>query len=109
MRKFYIVAMALFLSAAFMSTAHADKAVKAAEAKFRIARKAYIAASKELGDAKLDSLFTMGKEEKQKAVNRIRDSREETRATKKVYKKTLKALHNAEMARDAKIDRSPWK
>ena len=37
------------------------------------------------------------------------DARREVKKTKEAYKAALSVLRKAEMARDAKIDRSPWK
>ncbi len=83
--------------------------VKEAEARFEKAQDAYIAAKEEIRDAKLDSLLTFGKEEKKKAVDRIHQARRELKTTRKTYKDALKALRQAEMVRDAKRDRSPWR
>ena len=108
MKKLYIIFVAALLMVTFVSVSYADKAVEAAEAKFKEARKVYIAAQEELSDAQIDSLLTIGKPEKREAVERVKEAREEKKAAKKIYKETLHVLHEAEMARDAKIDRSPW-
>ena len=109
MRKFCIMLITLILVGAFISTGYTDEAVRAAEAEFRKARKAYIVAKSELSDAQIDALLTVGKAEKREAVKRVREARGELRAAKKVYKSTINKLRRAEMARDAKIDRSPWR
>ena len=109
MRRFFIISMALLLIVAFVSTAYADQAVKAAKTEFKEVRATYISAKKELGDAQLDALMTVGKAEKQEAVKKVWNARSALRKAKKAYKKALKVLHKAEIARDAKIDRSPWK
>ena len=109
MRRFFIISMALLLIVAFVSTAYADQAVKAAKTEFKEVRETYISAKKELSNAQLDALVTVGKAEKQEAVKRVWNARRTLKKTKTAYKKALKVLHKAEIARDAKIDRSPWK
>ncbi|MEA3305226.1 MAG: hypothetical protein U9R52_00255 [Candidatus Omnitrophota bacterium] len=109
MRKFCIMLTALVLVGAFISTGYADRAVQAAEATFKQVRKVYILAKKELGDAQIDALLTVGKAEKREAVKKVRKARKELRAAKKLYKSAISKLRKAEMARDAKIDRSPWR
>jgi len=108
-RKFFVIFIALLLTTVCISTAYADKAVEAAEAKFREARRAYIGAKEELSDAQIESLRTIGKTEKQEAKKNVWGAHRKVKRTKKAYKEALKVLHEAEMARDAKIDRSPWK
>lgn len=108
-RRFFIISMALLLIVAFVSTAYADRTVKAAKAGFKRVRETYISAKKELNDAQLDALMTVGKAEKQEAVKRVWNARRTLKKTKAAYKKALNVLHKAEIARDAKIDRSPWK
>ena len=109
MRRFCITLIALFLIATFISAVYADEAVKAAKASFKKVREAYILAKEELSDAQIGSLFTVGEAEKQEAKKRIWRAQKQLRAAKKAYVAALNELHEAETARDAKIDRSPWK
>ena len=109
MRKFCIMLIALVLVGAFISTGYADETVQAAKTRFKQVRKAYIVAKKELGDAQIDALLTIGKAKKQEAVKKVRKARKELRAAKKLYKSAINKLRKAEMARDAKRDRSPWR
>lgn len=109
MRRIFIILVALFLIVSFISTACAKEAVEAAKAKFKEVRETYIVAKEELSDAQIDALLTIGKVEKEKAVERVREARKVLKAAKKAYKDALSELHKAELARDAKIDRSPWR
>lgn len=109
MKKVCIFLMALFFTGALVSVSCGDEAVDAAKAKFDIVRKSYIDAKKKLSGAEIKSLTTIGRTEKDDAVKNIRDAREEIKSAKAAYKAALSELHNAEMARDAKIDRSPWR
>lgn len=109
MRKFWIVLIALFLIVTFIPTAYTDQAVETAKGKLKKVRRAYVLAKEELSEAQIDALFTIGKAEKQEAVKRVRDVRGEVGAAKKAYKNALNELHKAEITRDAKIDRSPWR
>ena len=108
MRKLVTALTVLFMLVVFTATACADRAVKAAEADFEKARKTYISAREGLVDAKMDSLLTFGKAEKRKATERVNKAKRELKSAKKAYKAALKKLHNAEISRDSKIDRSPW-
>ena len=112
MRKIFMISIVLLLSAAFVSTAcAADRDAKIrdkAETKFRKAKAVYIAAKDELVDAKIDSLPTIGKSEKQESLDRVRKARKELIAARKKYKKVLSELHKAEITIHAKRDRSPW-
>ena len=87
MRRLCIVLTVLFLMATFISTAYAQGAVEVANSNFKEVRKVYIRAKEELSDAQIDAIW----------------------AIEKAYKAALKELHKAELARDARIDRSPWK
>lgn len=109
MRKVCIALIALSLIVTFIPMAYADKAVKEAKANFKEVRKAYILAKEKLGDAQIEALFTVGKAEKQEAVNELKEAQRTLKAAKSAYKAALNKLHQAELARDAKIDRSPWK
>ncbi len=109
MRKFCTILITLILVATFVSIGYTEETVRAANDRFKEARKAYILAKREFGDAQIDALFTIGKAEKREAVERVRNARKELRAAKNVYKDTIHKLHQAEMARDAKRDRSPWR
>lgn len=92
-----------------MSVSYGDDAVNAAKAKFDTAKKAYIDAKENLSDAQIKSLMTVGRAEKDEAIKKVWDARKEVKSTKESYKAALSELHKAEMARDAKIDRSPWR
>jgi 3-dehydroquinate synthetase len=109
MKKFYIFLTMLLFTAMLISQAFGDEAVDAAKAKFNMARKAYIVAKEKLSDAQIKSLRTIGKAEKAEAVKNVLAAREEVKSTKLVYKAALSELRKAEIARDSKIDRSPWK
>lgn len=109
MKKLCILLMALFLIGAFISVSYGDEAVDAAKAKFDTAKKAYIAAKDKLSDAQIKSLRTIGRAEKDEAIKAVWDARKEVKSTKAVYKAALSELHKAEIARDSKIDRSPWR
>lgn len=112
MRKFLILSLALLLTLTFASNSYAFRRravdINTLEANFEKARETYIAAKQELSDAQINSLLTFGKEEKQEAVSQLKEARMEVKDAKKAYKQALNALHKAELARDAKIDRSPW-
>jgi len=109
MRRLCIIAIALFVMVIFVSTTYADEAVRAAKASFIEARKAYVLAKEKLSDSQIEALLTTGKAEKKTAGEKARQARMEVKAAKEAYKAALRRLHEAEMARDAKIDRSPWK
>ena len=109
MRKFCVVLITLVLVTTFISIGYTEETVRAATARFKEARKAYILAKKGLSDAQIDALLTVGKTEKAEAVKKVREARRELRAAKKVYKDAINKLRKAEMSRDAKIDRSPWR
>ncbi len=109
MKKVCIFLMALFFAGALISVGCGDEAVDAAKAKFDTAKKAYIDAKEKLSDVQIKSLMTVGRAEKDDAVKNVLDARKEVKSTKAVYKAALSELRNAEMARDGKIDRSPWK
>lgn len=109
MKKLCIFLMVLFLTGMLISVSYGDEAVDAAKAKFDIAKKAYIEAKNKLSDAQIKSLRTIGRAEKDDAVKNVWESRKEVKKTKVIYKAALSDLHQAEMARDAKIDRSPWR
>lgn len=109
MKKSCVILLALLLTFAFISNGYTGQTVKAAKAEFKEVREVYINAKKELSDAQIDALFTIGKTEKQEAVARVWNARRALKKAKKAYKEALNVLHEAELARDAKIDRSPWK
>ena len=102
------MSVALVIAAAFMPAGYAADDVTALEAKFKKARTAYVKAQEALSDAQIDSLLTTGKSEKDEARKKISTARQGVKKAKEDYKKALSALHDAETARDAKIDRSPW-
>ena len=109
MKKVGIFLIALFFASMLISVSYADEAVDAAKAKFDTVRSAYIAAKQKLSDAQIKSLKTIGRAEKDEVVKSVWGAREEVKKTKEVYKAALSELRKAEMARDAKIDRSPWR
>lgn len=114
MKKFGICLMALFFVCALITAGCAanddlNKAVDAAKAKFDQAKNAYIAAKKSLSGAQIESLMTIGKAEKQEAVRAVWDARKNVKKTKEVYKAALSELRQAEIAKDAARDRSPWR
>ncbi len=109
MKKLCVFLMALFFTGMLISVSRGDEAVDAAKAKFDTAKKAYIAAKNKLSDAEIKSLKTIGRAEKDDAVKSVWEARREVKNTKAVYKTMLSGLHQAEMARDAKISRSPWR
>jgi uncharacterized membrane protein len=116
MRKVCILLLVVFVVMSITPTAYCflkktkdiNQQIQEAKAEFKKVRKAYVLAKEELSDAQIESVFTLGKAEKQEAVERVQKAREEARAAKKAYKEALSKLHDAEVARDAKIDRSPW-
>lgn len=109
MRRFCTILIILSFIVSFIPMAYAEKAVETAKAKFKEVRKAYILAKEKLSDTQIEALLTTGKAEKQEAVEKVRQARGELKAAKKAYKDALNKLQQAEVARDAKIDRSPWR
>lgn len=109
MKKACIFLMALFFAGVLISVGYGDESVDASKAKFDTAKKAYIDAKEKLSDAQIKSLMTVGRSEKDDAIKKVWDARKEVKSTKAVYKAALSELRNAEMARDSKIDRSPWR
>ncbi|MDD5681691.1 MAG: hypothetical protein PHI59_10695 [Candidatus Omnitrophica bacterium] len=109
MKKLCIFLTALFFTSVLISASYGDEAVDAAKIKFDTAKKAYIEAKEKLSDAQIKSLRTIGRAEKDEAIKGVWGARKEVKATKAVYKAALSELRKAEIARDSKIDRSPWK
>lgn len=114
MKKAGIFLMALFFVSALIAASYAaseglNQNLETAKNNFKQARGAYIAAKENLSDAQIKSLRTVGRAEKDESVKAVWDARREVKKTKGAYKAALSALHKAEMARDAAIDRSPWK
>ena len=109
MKKLCIFLMVLFFTGMLISVSYGDEAVNAAKARFDTARKVYISAKEKLSDAQIKSLRTIGRAAKDEAVKAVWDARKEVKSTKETYKAALSELHKAEMARDAKISRSPWR
>lgn len=109
MRKIGIFLIALFFVGMLMSASYGDQTVDAAKAKFDQAKAAFIAAKEKLSDAQIKSLRTIGKAEKDEAVKAVWDAKKEVKKTKDAYKAALSELRKAEMAADAKRDRSPWR
>ena len=116
MRRVCTIVLILCIMVVFIPPVYAargkdiEKTIERAEVKFKEIRKAYILAKKELSDAQIDALLTVGKTEKQEAVERVQKAREKLKAAKKAYVEALHELHKAEVARDAKRVRpSPWK
>ena len=97
------------IASSYAASTDASQDLETAKANFKQAREAYIAAKKTLSDAQIKSLRTIGRAEKDEAVKAVWDARREVKKTKEAYKAALSVLRKAEMARDAKIDRSPWK
>ncbi len=114
MKKAGIFLMALFFVSALIAASYAastdlSQNLETAKANFKQAKDAFVAAKKTLSDAQIKSLRTIGRAEKDESVKAVWSARREVKKTKEAYKAALSALRKAEMAKDATIDRSPWR